>query len=170
METIRLVLLWTAMFVLLGISTLAALSMVAGCSVVPKVQAMNDSGEPLYYAPDGSATTEKVDPETGVVREPVMVYDDETTGQMANRVVGTATGLIPPPFDAIAHAAGGLGIMVLLYFLRRANRKKLEALGVADELITSIESDAEVHDLVRAKLSESHSDSLKARVALVTES
>lgn len=139
----------------------------AGCNLVPQIHATDENDAPLYYATDENgevfSTTEKVDPVTGVERDPIMVYDGETVGAVGRSAVNTAAGFIPAPWSDLIALIGTGVVGGLVWFLRRSNRKKLEALGVSEELITKIENNGEMKALAKAD-GDSDSDALKARV------
>jgi len=148
--------------------------LVGGCaSIVPTKQAEFE-GAPLFYDEEGRAVVEKVGPD-GKEREPVMVYDVEKSVGIAHDAVGKLAQVTPAPFAEILLTLSTFGLAGLGYLLRRANKKKLEALldaeqaeAVAQELILSIESDSRVLSAVKKHLADKHSPELKEVVEKFT--
>lgn len=121
------------------------------------------SGAPLYVGEDGRATTEPVNPVTGQPRERATV--PQSTGQTEAMIEGaqSLTGMLPGPFGFIADAVLGVGAIAggLAYRIQR--RRRLEELGLTEELITI----ADENETTRRKLTENPNPKVREKVAQV---
>ncbi|CAG1019272.1 hypothetical protein BURC_04143 [Burkholderiaceae bacterium] len=121
------------------------------------------TGEPYYVGEGGKATKERIDPKTGLERARATV--PESTGQTENMIDGarSLTGMLPGPFGFIADALLGVGALAggVAYKIQR--RKRLEELGLSEEVIETADDVEEA----RKKLTNHPDPKVQKRVAEV---
>lgn len=121
------------------------------------------TGEPYYVGDNGKATKERIDPRTGQERARATV--PESTGQTENMIDGakSLTGMLPGPFGFIADAVLGVGAIAggLAYRIQR--RKRLEELGLTEEVIEIADED----ESARKKLTNAKNPKVQEKVAQV---
>lgn len=121
------------------------------------------TGEPYYVGEGGKATKERVDPKTGQDRPRATV--PESTGQTENMIDGarSLTGMLPGPFGFIADALLGVGALAGGVAYRIQRRKRLEELGLSEEVIETADDVEEA----RKKLTNHPDPKVQRRVAEV---
>lgn len=148
----------------LSIALIAALFGLAvfltGCGLLAgKVQAKDESGAPLFYAEDGSETTEPTSP-SGKAREPIMEYAED--GGYVSRAAQATKAILPPPWGDIASGVLGVGATALAAW---AARKNAEA-RAGRKLVKNIEGNKDVKAAVKTALAgkDKEVDAFVARV------
>lgn len=121
------------------------------------------TGAPLYEGEDGKATRERVNPATGKERPRATV--PVSTGETENMIDGakSLTGMLPGPFGFIADAVLGVGAIAGGLAYRVQRRRRLEELGLTEEVITI----ADENETVRRKLTDNPNPKVREKVAQV---
>lgn len=134
-----------------------------GCQFAQREHPINDkaTGAPLYvHEVTGKATTEATDPQ-GNPRERATLPVSANTVEQGVDLARGISGALPPPAGLVAELIGAGGLAAFYAALRHQRRKRLEELGLNEELIELAAEDPEV----AKKIDERGSSEARRRLA-----
>lgn len=134
-----------------------------GCQFAQREHPINDraTGAPLYVdAATGEATSEPTD-EKGNPRERATLPVSANTVEQGVDLARGISGALPPPAGLVVELIGAGGLAAFYAALRHQRRKRLEELGLNEELIELAADDADV----AKKVEEQGSSEAKRRLA-----
>lgn len=149
-------------FAALWLAMLGILLFFTGCGLVQREAPINDKqGKPFYvHEVSGKATTEPTDA-AGNARERATVPVSTGNVEQAVDIGKGLAGSLPPPAGLIAEILGSGVLAGTAMALRSARRKRLEELGLNEELIELAADD----DDVAKKVETQGSSEIRKRVA-----